>query len=577
VTIPWQGSALPAASIADGAPMGRRIPARIRDKLALWFLTALGLQVIVFALVVFVLMQRSLVSQVDRLLDIDARTLTEAMATHQAAEARQGTGAGLVEGLGAALFSADIQAVLWFHADPQGTQPLAATPGAPALPAPNVSELPRRTSATAADGTSYYLRSVEMAGDGGGTYLIEVARPAALVVEPLIQLAWMLCFGFAAVMLLGWFGGRAIASAALAPIQEIVSATRAIRLSRLSRRLRESGPDDELRELTQVINELLQRFQDGLDRERRFASDVSHELRTPLTAQILIAQTALRNPTAGVRDHEIAIQHMLEESRHMEQFIDRLLTLTRIATQPLSTALESVDLHDAILQTAATLQVLSDDKQHKLVVACQPGQLALGEPTMLRQALLNIVHNAIDHCPPGSCIVIRAAQRHDKVVVEVDDDGPGVPAQARSRLFTRFYRGAPRSDEKAAPRRGLGLGLSIVKALMEAQSGDIHLESKEGQGARFCLTFLAAHRRRAASTAVPVSMFDVIESVPDTQADASTGSRAPEPAMQAVETDREARSVIPITAAAARGQGRASPLRSARKTAAKTVVGSGTS
>jgi signal transduction histidine kinase len=467
----------------------------------------------VLALIVFFLMQRSLVSQVDRLLDMDARAITEVLVSQEASTGRRG-GAGLVEGLGMGMLGSDAQAVLWIEADDGTPMLLSYTPGAPPLPRPDFFETQRRAHVTTADGESYYLRSIDVPGDGGARYLVQAARPAALVTEPLWHLAQMLALGFAAAMLIGWFGGRAIAGAALAPIKEIVRATRAIRISRLGKRLSESGPQDELLELTQVINDLLQRFQDGLDRERGFASDVSHELRTPLAAQTVIAQAVLRKPAAGLREYETAVQHMLEEARHMEQFIERLLALARIATQPMATALEAVDVHDAIHQTAATLQLLSDDKGHTLVVECAPGLHAQGDTTMLRQALMNIVHNAINHCTPGARIVIRAARRKDKVIVEVDDNGPGVSPHERTRLFTRFHRGSSHGPQA---QRGLGLGLSIVKALMEAQGGSIHLDAKPQPGAKFCLTLALLSERADVSP----SILDAMESVPALARDAA--------------------------------------------------------
>jgi signal transduction histidine kinase len=332
------------------------------------------------------------------------------------------------------------------------------------------------------------------------TQLVVCALVAAFVTEH--GLVW---FGFAAVMLLGWLGTRAIAGAALAPVRSIVRATRAIRLSRLGKRLRESGPHGEARELAQVINELLQRFQDGLARERGFVSDVAHELRTPLAAQAVIAQAALRNPTTSAREYQAVVMQMLDEARHMERFIERLLTLTRITTQALSAPLAPIDLHDAMQQTVATLKLLGDDKRQTLRVTCAPGLQALGEATMLRQALMNLVHNAILHCPAGSRIVLRAASRQGKVVVGVDDNGPGVAPALRRRLFTRFQRGQATGHE-----RGLGLGLSIVKALMEAQGGSVHLDDKPQPGARFCLTLQAL----PANMPPEPSLLDVMESVP---------------------------------------------------------------
>jgi signal transduction histidine kinase len=469
-----------------------RIPARIRDKLAWWVLGTLTLQMVVLALIVLFLMQRSLVSQVDRLLDIDARAITGVLASHEAGAAwsdslwfGHGWDIGMLT-LGAP--GSDAQAVLWTQVDGQPPRALTATPGTPELPVPSWFGAQSRTHVTAADGKGYYLRSIDVPGDGGARYLVQAARPATLVWEPLLQLAQMLALGFAVATLLGWFGGQAIARAALAPIKEIVRATRAIRISRLGKRLRESGPEDELLEVTREINDLLQRFQDGLDRERRFASDVSHELRTPLAAQSVIAQATLRNPAASLRDYEAAVRHMLEETRHMEQFIGRLLTLSRLSTSPVAMALEAVDVQDVIETTVATLQVLGEDKGHHLSVECADRLSARGETTMLRQALMNIVHNAIEHCRPGARIVIRAIRQQHHVVVEVDDNGPGVEPQERTRLFTRLHRGAPQGAQR---RRGLGLGLSIVKALMEAQGGSVHFKPKQSPGAVFCLKLQA--------------------------------------------------------------------------------------
>ena len=480
-----------------------RIPVRIRDRLAWWFLATLALQIVVYALVLAFLAQRSLVSQVDQLLDTDARTIAAALdAVPGAAES---PGVGLIEELGAGLHGSDVKAVLWSQPTGQPPRALSATPGAPPLPEPAAMKTRARSHVLARDGKSYYVRSIEIVGGEGGTrYLLQAARPAAPVLEPLSQLAWMLLLGFVAVMAFGWLGARAVAGAALAPIQNIVRATRAIGSSRLSKRLRENGPHDELRELMQVINELLQRFQDGQDRERRFAGDVAHELRTPLAAQVVIAQTALNHRGTSKRDHQAALQQMLDEARHMERFIDRLLTLTRIATQAPAAALQPIDVHDAARHTVSTLQLLSDEKHHKLTVDCEPGLQALGEATMLRQSLMNLVHNAIDHCPEGARIVVRAMQREGHVVVEVEDDGPGVPAPLRERLFKRLHRGhGPQG------RRGLGFGLSIVRALMDAQGGSVHLDSKPAPGALFCLRLQAPP-----GNASPQRLLDAMESLP---------------------------------------------------------------
>jgi signal transduction histidine kinase len=498
--------------------MRGRIPARIREKLAWWFVGTLALQLSVLALIVMAMMHRNLVSQVDRLLDMDARAVMEAVLAGQEVSARRGVpgvGAGL---LGSELLTSDAQALLWVEADHDSPILMSMTPGAPSLPKPNFFDMQLRDKVTAADGETYYLRSVEMAGDGRARYLLQLVRPAELVTVPLTNLAKMLALGFGVAMVLGWFGGQAIAGAAMSPISDIVRATRAIRISRLGRRLRETGPNDELLELTKVINDLLQRFQDGLDRERNFASDVSHELRTPLAAQSVIAQAVLRNHSAGINEYRTALRHVLDESRHMEQFIERLLALARISTQPLAMALESVDVHDAVHQTAASLQLLSEDKGHTLHVDCPSNLQVRGESTMLRQALMNVVHNAIDHCAPGTHIVVRARADGPRVVIEVEDNGAGIAPQTRSRLFHRFHRGATRGLHA---KGGLGLGLSIVKALMEAQGGTVHLDGNHRSGAKFCLILPVVPLCQGPTP----SVLDATESLPPPTPSAAGGTQ----------------------------------------------------
>jgi signal transduction histidine kinase len=224
------------------------------------------------------------------------------------------------------------------------------------------------------------------------------------------------------------------------------------------------------------------------EHEHRFASNVAHELRTPLAAQVVLAQAALRQ--GDPKQHLAALHLMLDEARHMERLIDRLFALTRIATEPNAFSREAVDIPGAVADTTGTLRLLAEDKQQTLTVECTSGLRALGETTMLRQALMNLAHNAIEHCPRGARIVLRCRRLGNHAVIDVDDDGPGVPGPARRHLFTRFYRGGPTA--RAALRR-LGLGLSIVKALMQAQGGAVTLEPKIDSGACFRL-WLPLHR-----------------------------------------------------------------------------------
>jgi signal transduction histidine kinase len=309
----------------------------------------------------------------------------------------------------------------------------------------------------------------------------------ALVLDLLLALA--------VVLVIGWIAGLAVAALALSPVEHILQTTRALQPGAWNERLPQLGPDDELRDLTCVINELLDRVQASLERERRFADDVAHELRTPLTAQITRAEmtASLLHQQDSADPHE-AMHSMLEEARHMQRLITGLLTLSRVATHSEAITLRPVDVVAVAEDCVELLRVLAEEKAQSLQVVHSGRPLAHAEPTMLRQALMNIVHNAIDHCGTGAQILVgvksEPAQAGDarsaaRVSIVVEDDGPGIAAEQLGQVFKRFFRGGQRRERRA----GLGLGLAIAKALTEAQGGRIGVEPAAQRGTRFVLAF----------------------------------------------------------------------------------------
>lgn len=488
MTRPSDPQAAPHAQTNAAKPPAARStkPIPIRRKLGFWLLGVLTLHTALLAPVAFLWTQHALSSQLDRLLDEDAMEIARMMNEFT----RSGEAPNCAtwsDQISKGLFGSRV--TVWQLAKETSPQMCAATRNAPPLPLPNDFELQRSGLAVAGNGAEHYWRSMPWEQTPANRWLIQVSRPAGHVHDLLGQLVLLMVAISAAALVLAWFGAQKVADSILAPIRQIVRAARTIGISRMSKRLREGSAPQELHELTRVINDLLQRFQEGLERERGFVSDIAHELRTPLAAQSVIAQNALGNGRSNLSDYQVAMRQVLIEARHMRRFSDRLLALARIEAQPYeATAMTAVDVHDAIHHTVATLRLLSDEKDQTLVVRCAPHIEALGEVTMLRQALMNVVHNAIDHCPTGTRITISGTRLADRVLIEVDDDGPGIAPQTRKHLFKRFQGGPARSAQAARKGRGLGIGLSIVKALMRSQGGSIHLATKTTPGARFCLT-----------------------------------------------------------------------------------------
>jgi two-component system, OmpR family, heavy metal sensor histidine kinase CusS len=331
----------------------------------------------------------------------------------------------------------------------------------------------------------------------GRAFVLRAARSAAAVTSPLAELAWRLAFALPAVLGIAWFGARAIAGQLLRPVRRVVRQARTLQPGVSTDRLAETGPDDEIRDLNIVINRMLDQVQASLQRERSFADDVAHELRTPLTAQITRAETTMSLlHRHGPTDPHEAVHSMLDEARHMQRLVTGLLTLTRVSTQTEAVALQAVDVVGVAEDCVELLRVLAEEKEQNLQILCHDRPLAQAEPTMLRQALMNIVHNAIDHCGTGAQIGVRitsaSSSQHglqgpQPVVIAVEDNGPGIPPDQLKHVFQRFFRA--QGSRRKRGERGLGLGLAIAKALTEAQGGAIRVESVAQQGTRFVLQF----------------------------------------------------------------------------------------
>jgi signal transduction histidine kinase len=172
---------------------------------------------------------------------------------------------------------------------------------------------------------------------------------------------------------------------------------------------------------------------------------------------------------------------MLEEADRLAGLVDRLLTLSRAETGQAKLSLESVDLGELAQAVAADLAVLAEEKNQRVVVEPGGSPHVLGDRLMLRQALINLVDNAIKFSPSGAPIVIRVFESAGRAVVEVVDGGPGIPPGIRDHIFDRFYRAPALSDSVD----GTGLGLSIAKSAVEANGGTLTLEHSGADGSAF--------------------------------------------------------------------------------------------
>jgi signal transduction histidine kinase len=243
--------------------------------------------------------------------------------------------------------------------------------------------------------------------------------------------------------------------------------------------------------LATVFNETLGRLQSSFEQMRRFTADVSHELRTPLTAIRSVGEVGLREHRDDA-SYRAIIGSMLEEADRLASLVDRLLTLSRAETGQAKLSIEDVDLRDLAEEVAGHLGVLAEEKRQTISIERFGAPHASADRMVLRQALINLVDNAIKFSPVGGGIRIRVAETDGEGIVEVIDSGSGIDAEARKRIFDRFYRAGDASEEPP----GTGLGLSIAKWAVEANGGHLTLEHSDAHGS----TFRATLRRSAART-----------------------------------------------------------------------------
>ena len=294
--------------------------------------------------------------------------------------------------------------------------------------------------------------------------------------------------GLPLVVGLAGIGGYVLARRALAPIDHLAVEARRITADRLHERLSVPNRNDEIGRLTAVINDTFARLESSFDELRRFTADASHELRTPLSVIRGTGELALGTPKSAA-EYKDTIGSMLEEVDRLTRLVDTLLRLSRGDAGTIRLDRETVDLGQLARDVASSLTILAEDRQQRLDVNGASGVEVSADRLVLREALVNLVDNAIKYSPTGSVIDIAVRHEGQQAVVAVSDHGPGIPSEHRQRVFDRFYR---LDEGRAREAGGSGLGLAIAKWAVEANGGDISVDSG-GRGSIFQIRLPRLH------------------------------------------------------------------------------------
>ena len=294
--------------------------------------------------------------------------------------------------------------------------------------------------------------------------------------EAVARLATLVGLGGPVLLLALAFVGWMLAGAALRPVEELRSEASAISTSEPDRRLRVPETGDELQRLAETLNEMLDRMHEALDRERRLVDEASHELRTPLGVLKAEVDLALKEPRTR-EELEAALRSISQETERIRRLTQDLLVLARSDHGRLPVHRTDVDLSEIIGRVATEFAGRAHDDGVELRTS-GPSVRARVDADRVRQAVENLVDNALRHVERGGTVEVRADRDGARARIVVSDTGSGFPPELLDRAFEPFARA---DDDRAVD--GAGLGLAIVRAVAEAHGGSTTARNLEGGGA----------------------------------------------------------------------------------------------
>jgi signal transduction histidine kinase len=277
----------------------------------------------------------------------------------------------------------------------------------------------------------------------------------------------------------GWF----LAYRSLLPIRHLTETVRAVYRGQTGQRVPVSKGGEGLEELTVLFNAMLERIEDLIRGLRESLDNVAHDIRTPLTRLRAMAELALgsEDNEEGLRE---ALVECIEESDRILAMLNTLMDISEAETGTMRLELRHVSLNFLLGEILEFYQYAAEDKGISLEASCEGDLHLRADPNRIRQVLGNLLDNALKYTSPGGKITVRARLQEREVAISVSDSGIGIPEQDLPRIWERMYR-----CDHSRSQRGLGLGLSLVKAVVEAHGGRVEVLSTPGKGSTFTVYF----------------------------------------------------------------------------------------
>lgn len=281
------------------------------------------------------------------------------------------------------------------------------------------------------------------------------------------------------VTIVGIIGGWFLSSRSLRPIRNIIHTTRSITTGQMNARVPSSQTGDELDELVSLFNAMLGKIETLIAGMRGSLDNVAHDLRTPLTRLRGTAEMALRSDQdkEGLRE---ALADSVEEADRILTMLNTLMDISEAETGAMKLELETVDLSELLGDVVELYRYVAEDKELSIAIKTTSDLQLNADRNRLRQVLANLLDNAIKYTPRSGTIELEAFRYSDGVVVVIKDPGIGISLEEQPKIWQRLYRG-----DESRSQKGLGLGLSLVRAVVQAHQGTIEVVSEPGLGSTF--------------------------------------------------------------------------------------------
>lgn len=294
---------------------------------------------------------------------------------------------------------------------------------------------------------------------------------------------------FPFVILSAALGGYMIARRAMEPIEQVIGAADSISEGKdLSRRIEAPEGTDEAGRLAGAFNRMFARLEDSFEAEKQFASDASHELRTP-TAVILAQCGYLKKYAETPEEYREGVEVIDRQGQRMSRLIDRLLDMTRLefgTRKPNFSRMDFSQMTAVICEERDTME-----RGISIETKIEPDVIVRADPDLLSRVVGNLLDNARKYGKDGGHILVCLREDGENAVLTVEDDGIGISAEHLDKIWKRFYQ------VKSSREDGAGLGLSMVKQIMELHGGSVGVESVPGEGSRFIVTLKRASLEEA--------------------------------------------------------------------------------